>query len=163
MRRVAHQLDTGASALYVYIRNRDDLLDQMFDHVMADANPAAFPEGTWRERLAWLLLRSIDAASGHGGLARVALTTIPAGPNATAITTQVRELLSEAGLTAPTIAATLDLLGRFVTAAALDRGITAPVGQSDPGEYQRQLRWEMDVILNGLTTTPAPHSGPDRL
>jgi streptomycin 6-kinase len=32
---VAEELDTGASALYVYVENRDDLLGAMFDHVMA--------------------------------------------------------------------------------------------------------------------------------
>ena len=31
MRRVATELDTGAASLYVYVANRQDLLNQMFD------------------------------------------------------------------------------------------------------------------------------------
>jgi AcrR family transcriptional regulator len=48
MRRVAEELETGASALYVYVDNRDDLLDAMFDHVMAGVAVADLPAGDWR-------------------------------------------------------------------------------------------------------------------
>jgi AcrR family transcriptional regulator len=145
MRRVADELDTGASALYVYVRNRDDLLEAMFDHAMAGVATAALPAGDWRERLTSLLLRSITTASGHGGLARIALTTVPAGPNAVAVTERVRALLAEGGLSAATIPAALDLLALFVTGAALDR---VPV--TAPGPHRERLRWEIDVILSGL-------------
>src|SRR3984957_2935756 len=33
MRRVAAELDTGAASLYVYVRNRDELLRAMLDRV----------------------------------------------------------------------------------------------------------------------------------
>lgn len=150
MRRVAEELDTGASALYVYLENRDDLLGAMFDHAMAPVAEAAAPDGDWRQRLAWLLLNSIVTASGHGGLARIALTTVPAGPNATIIAKRVRDLLIEGGLPEATIPAALDLLALFVTAAALDR---VPVTTGTPALHQQRLRWEIDVILNGLTMT----------
>jgi AcrR family transcriptional regulator len=147
MRRVADELDTGASALYVYVRNRDDLLEAMFDHAMAAVASAGRPAGDWREQLTALLLRSIDVASGHGGLARVALTTVPAGPNAVAVAGQVRALLAEGGLPEATIPAALDLLALFVTGAALDR-----VG----GQNRERQRWEIDVILTGLLNAGAP-------
>src|ERR1700691_1341460 len=82
MRRVAAELDTSASALYVYIRGRDDLLDAMFDHVMAEVARAAMPKGTWRQRLSSLLIKSVKAASGHGGLAQGALSSVPPRPSA---------------------------------------------------------------------------------
>jgi AcrR family transcriptional regulator len=145
MRRVADELDTGASALYVYVRNRDDLLAAMFDHAMAAVATAALPAGDWRGRLTALLLRSIGVAGGHGGLAKIALTTVPAGPNAVAVTEQVRALLAEGGLGEATIAAALDLLALFVTGAALDQ---VPVAA--PEQHQDRLRWEIDVILSGL-------------
>jgi AcrR family transcriptional regulator len=154
MRRVAAHLDTGASALYVYIRSRDDLLDTMFDHAMAGLAQASFPEQerTWRQRLTWLLLEAVAAAGGHGGLARVALTTVPSGPNATVVTARVRGLLAEGGIDAATVPAALDLLALFVTAAALDR-VPAVAGPAD--QHRERMRWEIDVILNGLAITPA--------
>jgi AcrR family transcriptional regulator len=151
MRRVADELDTGASALYVYVQNRDDLLEAMFDHAMAAVAGAELPGGDWRERLTWLLLQSISAASGHGGLARVALTTVPAGPNAIAVTERVRALLTEGGLDVAAIPAALDLLGLFVTGAALDR-----VPLAAPEQHRQRLRWEIDVILSGLIAVGPP-------
>jgi AcrR family transcriptional regulator len=153
MRRVAEVLDTSASALYVYIRSRDDLLDAMFDRVMAVAADAADPGGTWRVRLSSLLMRSIEAASGHGGLGRVALSRVPSGPNAVAITVRVRALLTEGGIPETAIPGALDLLALFVTAAALDRVPGALYGSE---QHRELLRWEIEVILNGLAATAGP-------
>jgi AcrR family transcriptional regulator len=150
MRRVAAVLDTSASALYVYIRSREDLLDAMFDYVMAAVAQAAIPAGTWRERLSWLLIKSVQAASGHGGLAQVALAKVPSGPNARQITARVRELLAEGQIPETAIPAALDLLGLFVTAAALDR---VPAASATPRQHHDLLRWETEVMLNGLATT----------
>jgi AcrR family transcriptional regulator len=152
MRRVASKLDTSASALYVYIRGR--LLDAMFDHVMAAVAEAPLPAGTWQERLGWLLIASVRAASGHGGLAQVALTTIPGGPNAREITARVRALLIEGQVSESAIPAALDLLALFVTGAALDR---VPATFLTPEQQRDRLRWHIDVVLNGLVATePAP-------
>lgn len=149
MRRLAEELATGASALYVYVENRDDLLNAMFDEVMGPVAEADLPAGDWRQRLSWLLLTSIAAASGHGGLARVALTAVPSGPSAVAITRRVSDLLTEGAIAEAAVPAALDLLGLFVTAAALDR---VPAAAS-PGQREQRLRWEIDVILNGLAVT----------
>lgn len=150
MRRVAVALDTSASALYVYIQGREDLLDAMFDYVMAAVAHAPIPAGTWRERLSWLLIKSVQAASGHGGLAQVALARVPSGPHAREITARVRELLAEGKIPETAIPAALDLLGLFVTAAALDR---VPATSSTPQQHHDLLRWETEVILNGLAAT----------
>jgi hypothetical protein len=66
------------------------------------------------------------------------------------MTKRVRDLLIEGGLPEATIPAALDLLALFVTAAALDR---VPVTTGTPALHQQRLRWEIDVILNGLTMT----------
>src|SRR4051794_23535744 len=43
MRAVAAELDTGAASLYVYVANRKDLLDQMFDLVAGSVDPGPPP------------------------------------------------------------------------------------------------------------------------
>ena len=82
MRRVAEELDTGASALYVYIENRDDLLGAMFDHAMAPVAEATAPDGDWSgsmidynvraERMGWL-----PSAPRRSGRTRRAASTRP--------------------------------------------------------------------------------------
>jgi AcrR family transcriptional regulator len=150
MRRVAAELETSASALYVYMRGREDLLDAMFDDVMAGVARAAVRGGTWRDRLGSLLIRSVMAASGHGGIAQVALSRVPSGPSAQKITTRVRALLAEGGIAEAAIPAALDLLALFVTAAALDRVPTAPFTAK---QRQDLLRWQINVILDGLAAS----------
>jgi AcrR family transcriptional regulator len=156
MRRVAAELDTSASALYVYISSRDDLLDAMFDHVMAEVADAAIPKGTWQQRLSTLLIKSVEAASGHGGLAQVALSRIPSGPNAQKITGQVRALLAEGQITGVTVPAALDLIALFVTAAALDR---VPAAHLTPSQRRDLLRWQINVILSGLAISSSAPGG----
>lgn len=150
MRRVAASLDTSASALYVYVRSREDLADAMFDHVLAPAAEAVVPEGTWRERLAWLLARSVQAASGHGGLARVAFAKVPDGPNARKVAARVGELLARGQIPESVIPAALDLLGLLVTAMALDR---VPEQTLTPGQRRDRLHWEIEVVLSGLAAS----------
>lgn len=150
MRRVAASLDTSASALYVYVRSREDLADAMFDHVLAPAAEAVAPEGTWRERLAWLLATSAQAASGHGGLAQVAFAKVPDGPNARKVTARVRELLAEGEIPEAVIPAALDLLGLLVTAMALDR---VPGHAFTPSQRRDRLHWEIQVVINGLAAS----------
>src|SRR5579863_9249469 len=51
MRRVAAALDTGAASLYVYVRNRDELLRAMLDRV-AGTVPLVPPDPErWREQV----------------------------------------------------------------------------------------------------------------
>jgi hypothetical protein len=92
---------------------------------------------------------AVQAAQGRGP--RVALTTVPSGPNAIVVTERVRALLAEGGLDEATIPAALDLLGLFVTGAALDR---VPEANSDA--HRQRLRWEIDVILSGLIAAGPP-------
>jgi hypothetical protein len=79
----------------------------------------------------------------------VALTSVPDGPNAVAVTGRVRDLLTAGGLSAATVPAALDLLALFIIGAALDR---VPANAADPEGHRRRLLWEIDVILTGLTT-----------
>jgi hypothetical protein len=83
----------------------------------------------------------------------VALAKVPSGPNAREITARVRELLAEGRIPETAIPAAFDLLGLFVTAAARDR---VPAASSTPQQHHDLLRWEIEVILNGLATTAPP-------
>src|SRR4051812_50143884 len=68
MRAVAAELETGPASLYVYVANRKDLLDQMFDLVAGsvDLGPEPDPQRWQGQPLAPLtpLLEAMDAPPG---------------------------------------------------------------------------------------------------
>src|SRR5271155_1475467 len=71
MRRVAAELDTGAASLYVYVRNRDELLRAMMDRVASTVPRLAPERGCWREQVHDLMHGFRDALESYPGLASV--------------------------------------------------------------------------------------------
>src|SRR5437764_7206921 len=90
MRAVAAELETGPASLYVYVANREDLLDQMFDLVAGSVDLGPEPEpDRWQEQLEALLTRVVEAMDAHPGIARVPLANVPTGPGATRVAERV--------------------------------------------------------------------------
>ena len=120
MRRVGQELDTGAASLYVYVKNRDDLLDAMLDRALGDVDFPPLDEGTWQERLTTIIERTIDAMGRHDQLALVALGAIPTSPNALRILDNLIAALMNTGLDKETISFAVDLLYLHATASAAE-------------------------------------------
>lgn len=121
MRRVARELDTGPASLYVYVDNRQHLLELVYDTVVSNIT---VPEaGDWQDRLTGLLLNSVAEIGKYRSLALTTLGTISTGPHAMELLEQVAGLLHEGGLDEATIAWALDLLALLVTASAVEQSI----------------------------------------
>src|ERR687886_234417 len=74
MRAVAAELDTGPASLYVYVANREELLNQMFDAVAAEVELGPEPDpARWPQQLEALLTRARDAMDRHPGISQVPL------------------------------------------------------------------------------------------
>jgi AcrR family transcriptional regulator len=130
MRAVAGELDTGAASLYVYVANRQELLNEMFDLVvgqidLGDEDPD--PEH-WREQLEALLTRVLETMERHRGIARVPLANVPTGPNATAVADRVIALLQAGGIDERSIAWFVDIVFLFINATAYETAIYAEEG-----------------------------------
>jgi AcrR family transcriptional regulator len=121
MRRVGQELDTGAASLYVYVRNRDDLLEAMLDHALGTVEMPDPGEGDWRSRLSALVRRTIDAMARHDQLALVALGAIPSTENALIILEGLAMELKQAGLDDRTVSFAGDLLYLYITAGAAEQ------------------------------------------
>ncbi|MFT4039916.1 MAG: TetR/AcrR family transcriptional regulator [Thermomicrobiales bacterium] len=186
MRRIAQELDTGPASLYVYVQNRQHLLELAYDQVVAGVRPPT--EGDWRVRLTALLEASVQAITRYPGLALSSLATVPTGPNAIRMSETVMGLLKEGGLSDSAIAWAVDLLGQLVTTRAIETNLlTQRAGSADvaslfeqvdsafaaqpPSEFplisqlrplllagnaEERLHWFIQVVLNGLATTPPP-------
>jgi AcrR family transcriptional regulator len=124
MRRVAAELDTGPASLYVYVDNRRDLLEQMFDAVVGEVDLGEPPDpARWREQLERLLTAFREAMDRHPGIARVALANVPTLPNATRAADHVLGLLRAAGIPDRSAAWFIDVVFLYVNAAAYETSI----------------------------------------
>ena len=183
MRRVASALDTGAASLYVYVRNTEDLHAQILDELLGRmARPLR--HGSWRERLHALLADYATVLLEHPEIARMTMTTHPAGPHYSAFVESVLELLSEGGVPDDRAAWGIDLLLASVTATAVEHGAADPgegvddlavlaariaiapreqyphiVRLSDDlltGTPIERFTWGLDVLITGILSTPRP-------
>ncbi|MEV0348334.1 TetR/AcrR family transcriptional regulator C-terminal domain-containing protein [Nonomuraea sp. NPDC050680] len=180
MRRVAQELDTGAASLYVYVKDRDDLMAAMLDEALGRVGFTA--EGTWQERLRALVDSATEEMSRHEGLALVALGSIPTGANALLVLDRMLALLKEGGLDDTTATWAVDLIYLHITAggaeqsayntkgmeqnahiAEVDRHYAALPADRYPmiTSMREELlsggdreRWGLQVLINGILNTP---------
>jgi AcrR family transcriptional regulator len=124
MRRVAQALDTGPASLYVYVANRDELLDLMLDRAITEL-PVPEPDpARWREQLKELMhaqtrLLTVD----YPGLTRLAMATIPTGPGALAVAESMVALMRAGGMSDQAAGYACDLINLYVQAQALEMAL----------------------------------------
>jgi AcrR family transcriptional regulator len=136
MRRVGDELGTGAASLYWHVRNKDELLQLVFEHVTQEVElPTPDPE-RWREQLAGLAQETRATLNRHRGVARISLGRIPAGPTLARLTEWLFQLLRPVGIPDRVIAYVGDLLGLYVGAYAFEEslGLASPTGEDLPPE-----------------------------
>ncbi len=130
MRRLAQELETGPASLYAHVANKDELLDLVYDTVLAEVEiPDPDPEH-WPEQLKASLRSLRQVFRSHRDLARIALTRIPLGPNGVVGMERTMALLRAGGLPDDIAAYAGDLTSSFVTAEVLDDAFP----QSDAGD-----------------------------
>ncbi|MGW1889922.1 TetR/AcrR family transcriptional regulator [Streptomyces sp. NPDC002004] len=181
MRRVAQELDTGPASLYVYVKNRDDLMAAMLDEALGQVPLTA--EGTWQEQLLALAAATIEAMGRHEGLANVALGGIPTGANALLVLDRMLALLKQGGLDDATAAWAVDLLHLHIVAAGAEQS-AYDVKETAEEDYIAEVdrhyaslpadrypmitslrepllsggdraTWALRVLVNGVLGTPA--------
>src|SRR4051812_43848742 len=121
MRRIAAALDTGPAALYVYLRDTEDLHAQILDALLGPVSAAA-RRGTWRDRLKALLRSYSRVLFDYPEMARMAMSTQPSGPSYLALVDRILALLREGGVGDREAAWAVDLLLLYATALAAERG-----------------------------------------
>ncbi len=141
MRRVGDELGTGAASLYWHVRNKDELLQLVFEHVTDEVElPTPDPE-RWREQLRWLAEQRRETLNRHRGVARISFGRIPAGSTLAHLTEWLFELLRPVGIPDQVIAYFGDLAGLYVGAYAFEEslGLASPTGEDLPPEEIVQM------------------------
>jgi AcrR family transcriptional regulator len=130
LRRVAAALDTGAASLYVYLENLDELYALMLDQALSAVRAPKSDQSTWRVRLKAMLASYFSALCKHRGLAQLAMSTIPCGPNSLRIWESLLVLLHAGGVVDTKAAWAVDLLTLYVTAIAAEHATRASHDQA---------------------------------
>ncbi|MEU0940696.1 TetR/AcrR family transcriptional regulator C-terminal domain-containing protein [Embleya sp. NPDC005971] len=120
LRRVAQALETGPASLYVYVRDRQELMALVLDHAVADVVVPDEGAGDWRTRLELLVGRIITALTGHNDIASVGLRDALPGPHGLRLTEEVTRLLRTGGLDDDACSWAIDLLGQYIYSTALE-------------------------------------------
>ena len=168
MRRVAAELDTGAASLYVYVRNRQDLLNQMFDAVVGEVDLSDAPDPKrWRDQLEHALTEARRAMDRYPGIARVPLANIPIGPNATRAAEYVLSLLRAGGVDERSAAWFVDVVFLYVNAASFETSIYVREGAradaaNEVEDAFRRLDPEIHPTINALLPHLTSGDGDER-
>jgi AcrR family transcriptional regulator len=139
MRRVAQALDTGPASLYVYVANRDELLELMLDRALATVPlPAAPDPARWRGQLKELLTAVARMLSeDYPGITRYSMATVPTGPGALGVSEAMLGLMRAGGVSDQSAGYACDILSLYVQAHALETAFFAErVGSSEPSYAQ---------------------------
>jgi AcrR family transcriptional regulator len=137
MRRVAAELDTGPASLYVYVRNRDELLREMLDRVsgavaLPDVDPAR-----WREQVHELVEGWLRAMESAPGLASVAVGNPPATERMMVGADHLMGLLLAGGVTPRDAAWAIDILPLITTATAVETDVHRALGHTGEEMVER--------------------------
>jgi AcrR family transcriptional regulator len=137
MRRVAAELDSGAASLYVYIRNRDELLRAMMDRVAGTVPPVTPEPERWREQVHDLMSGFRDALEAHPGLASVLTGEPPTTENALAGAESLLGILLAGGIASQDASWAVDILMLIVTATANEADVRRAAGSAAEADVFR--------------------------
>lgn len=141
MRRVAAELGTGAASLYAHVAHKDELLELLFDEVVAEI-PLPVPDpARWQEQVRQLWVDSYAALARNGDIARVALGRVPLGPNAMRVAETTMAILRGGGVPDQAVAWAVDVVNLYVSANAVEDAVIADLKRAgrDPAEYYAQV------------------------
>lgn len=98
MRRVAAELGTGAGSLYWHVNDKDELLELLFDQVVAEIRVPDPEPDQWRSQVKEVSREIRRVCLRHGDVARIALDHWPVGPNALVFAEGLLAILRAGGL-----------------------------------------------------------------
>jgi AcrR family transcriptional regulator len=139
MRRIAQALDTGPASLYVYVANRDELHELLFDAAIGTIETEPIDPARWREQVKELGRRMVKMmVEDYPGIALLAMARIPVGDNALRLVESMLALLKAGGASDQAAAYAADLLSMYVTAIAYEQSLQATL-YGDPAHELREV------------------------
>jgi AcrR family transcriptional regulator len=157
MRRVAAELGTGPASLYWHVRNKEELLQLIFERATEEVEfPEPDPEH-WQDQVRAFGREMRRVLQRHPAVARLSLGRIPSGRTLAMASEWSFALLRPVGIPDRVIAFAADLLGLYVGAYAFEEslGIASPTGEDlSPEQIIEMLR----AFVQSLPEDQFPHT-----
>ncbi|HEU4355308.1 MAG TPA: TetR/AcrR family transcriptional regulator [Actinomycetota bacterium] len=142
MRHVGEELGTGAASLYWHVRNKEHLLQLVFERVTDELELPEPDPSRWQEQLKDLGRQMLGVMRRHRDVARISLGRIPAGPTLARFTEWLFALLQPVGIPDRVIAYLGDFMSLYIAAYGFEEslGVISPTGEEmAPEEIVRML------------------------
>jgi AcrR family transcriptional regulator len=138
MRRVADELGVGPMSLYTYVPGKAELVDVMFDRVLAEQDRPADVAGGWRGRLTQIANQDWALYQRHPWLLQIATTRPPLGPNVTEKYEYDVSAVDGIGLSDIEMDMVVSLVGRFTQGVAR---VAVEAAQAERYTGMTDLQW----------------------
>ena len=157
MRRVGEELGTGAASIYWHVKNKEELLQLIFERVSGAAALPAPDPARWQDQLRELAGQMRATLNSHRDLARISLGRIPSGPTIALISEWLFTLLVPAGIPDRVIAYLGDLFGLYVGAFSYEESLGSS-SFTGPDFTPEQFLGMMRDYLLSLPEDRFPHT-----
>jgi AcrR family transcriptional regulator len=156
MRRVAEELGTGPASLYWHFRNKDEVLQLLFEHLNDEIELPEPDPARWRDQLKDLGRQIRSLAHTHRDFARLSLGRIPSGPSLARFAEWLFQLLVPLGVPDQVIAYCGDLMSLYVGAYAFEESLGPPSPTGEPLSAEQIGTMFRDYLLS-LPAGQFPH------
>ena len=143
MRRLADKLGVKAASVYWHVRDKEELLDLVFDRVIGEVEVPNPDPLRWQEQVWEVARRMRRVTNSHRDVARIQLGRFPIGPNALVFSEGLLAILRAAGLPNRASAYFAALLPMYVSAFSLEEasGLKTPGGdEALPEKVLEEIR-----------------------
>ncbi|MCK6078134.1 TetR/AcrR family transcriptional regulator [Paenibacillus silvae] len=150
MRKIAKQLDTGPSSLYVYVKNLQELSSYVLDLGLGELHLPEITDDNWKEQLSQTLYGYAMLLIEQPGLAELSLRTIPIGDNAFRLNEYLLEVLQKGGISSTSAAWGTDLLLLYVSSVALEKAARSSEQMERTQNYYNEADPVRFPLMNSL-------------
>lgn len=157
IRRVAHELGTSGTALYTYVRDKDELLDLLLDRVIGEVDTSSIAADLpWQEQVREFAREMRRVMAAHRDIARATLGRVPQGEHALTVMNDMLGRLRAANVPDEVIALGSDLLGLYIGAVSYEESMIEPELAQDP-EWLERFVGELRGYFEQLPRDRFPH------
>lgn len=156
MRQVAAELGVAVSALYVHVRDKDELLQLMYARMFEGHElPEPDPEH-WREQIRDYAARARERLLSHRDLAKLAMGHVPFTPDLLPHVERLVAILAAAGLPRRVLAIAGDLLSTYITGFVLEEDLWRERYRETDTSWHK-VREEINGYFASLPPDRFPH------